>query len=114
MAFDDPRAVSYVNENLRPLCEKLRAIQAELQTSLAKYVVEIAPITAAADPADILADGREDEGVSRLSAGDVALVMGLAQALSDLVEDTANQNAVGAMHKACVRPLRITTVGGVG
>lgn len=114
MAITNEVVVSFLNQTLRPLCERLRAVQVELETSRVAYQVgPMATVAAAvgADPVEVVDDGRATEGVNQLSADEVAAAMGLLNDIAAAV--AANPAGLAAMHKACVRPLRITTVSGV-
>lgn len=110
----DPRVIKYVNETLRPLAERTRAVQAEIETSLAAYAVEVQAVVEAADAGAPLEDGRDAEGVSRLTREDIMQAVGLLDGLAQTARLPDNAQALAAMHKACVRPLRITSVGGGG
>lgn len=114
MAITDPRVIKFVNESLRPLAERTRAVQAEIETSLAAYASEVQALVEDAEPGAPLEDGREAEGVSRLTREDLLLAIGLLEGLVTLANAAENEAALAAMHKACVRPLRITSVGGSG
>ncbi len=81
MSITDPRVITFVNEQLRPLAERTRAVQAEIETTLA------------------YAAARED----------LLLAMGLLDQLVAEVRLPENADALGAMFKACVRPLRINS-----
>ena len=110
----DPRVTRFANEQLRPLAERTRALQAEIETTLAYAANEVIPAITAADDGALLDDGRDAEGVSRLTREDLLLAIGLLEQLVTTARDEANEAALAAMFKACVRPLRITSVGGSG
>ena len=99
MAIDDPRAIKFINETLRPLAEKTRALGAEYLAAATAWQVAIgALVPNDTTPVD---DGREAEGVSRLTGADVNTFMGMLLAL----REGGNQ---GAVERLCVRPLQAT------
>ena len=95
--------VRFVNEQIRPAAERLRALQAELAAMLTTWHNGIGAAMTA-DLAAAVDDGREAEGVSRLTANDVVNLM------SAVIDVQAALNEVGraaVIAKPCVRPLRI-------
>ena len=100
MAITNPEAIRYANEMIRPLSEQLRGVLFQLE-SLEEAVQRIMPMIPN-DATEIVEDGREAEGISRLTGADVHRLVNLRTAILQLVapEDKA------AVLKACVRPLR--------
>lgn len=94
----DPQAVKYVNEVIRPLCERQRALKAEISAAKTQWFSGINALfpNSAGDPVQ---DGREDEGVSRLTGADINSVMGVLIAAADAVNDEI-------ISKPCVQPFR--------
>jgi hypothetical protein len=66
----DPQAIRFVNEVVRPLCERARALKADLDAARAAYDGGIGDFFYGHDTEDI-DDGRAAEGVSRLKGSDV-------------------------------------------
>lgn len=110
----DPRVIKFVNEQLRPLAERTRAVQAELETTLAYAANEVIPAITTAEAGALLDDGRDAEGVSRLTREDMLLAIGLLNGLATTARDPGNEAALAAMFKCCVRPLRIISIPGGG
>ena len=97
----DAQAIKFVNEQIRPLAEKVRALKAEIDGCTTDWFAGVNTIvgTSADDSID---DGREDEGISRLTASDVTGVM--TQLLA--IQTTLNGGGVsGVIARPCVRPL---------
>ena len=96
-------SIKFVNEQIRPTAEKLRALQAELAAMLTTWHGGIG----AAMTADLTApidDGREAEGVSRLTCNDV---VGLMAAITDVQAALNEVGRAAVISKPCVRPLRV-------
>ncbi len=97
----DPQAIRYTNEVVRPMAEKFRALKAEVDSTLATYNGGVGDIFYN-DTAGVIDDGREAEGVSRLTGNDVLLLITQLQAF----QTQLNQAGVAAIiSKPCVRPL---------
>lgn len=102
MAIDNPQAVKFVNESVRPKAERLRAIKAEIDAMMVDWFGGVnAMFPNDSTPVE---DGREAEGVSRLTGEDVVGFIVVAQA----VQTALNQAGVAdRIAKPCVRPLRV-------
>jgi hypothetical protein len=99
MAITDPEAIKFVNEYIRPMCEQIRSSNAKG----ADFAIKWAGISAGFpnDAAEMLEDGREDEGISRLTGADINAV---ATVFSSLLGDL-DSTAQAIIQKPCVRPL---------
>lgn len=96
MTIQDPEAVRFVNEQVRPLCEKARALSAEIA---AMQTLWFGGLDAKfPNDATALDDGREGQGVSRLTGSQVQLAVGVLIAM----HGEANAEIIA---KPCVRPL---------
>jgi hypothetical protein len=95
----DPQTIRFTNEVVRPLAEKLRALTYELQSADMTYQSGIGALLYASDNGAIQ-DGRENEGVSRLTANDVIGIMNLAESLVTALTAAGVQTTVS---KPCVR-----------
>lgn len=103
MPITDPVAIRFVNEQLRPIAEKMRATKIELKQSFADWQQKVSA-NVTADSKEMLEDGREAEGVTRLSGADITA----------FIEVLTKYNAVGdeigiddVINKLCVRPLQV-------
>ena len=95
----DAEAIRFVNEYIRPMCENLRYMCARGKDWKTKWDSGIS----AKFPNDTSAvdDGRDAEGISRLTGADINAVATVFNTLlADI--DTAAEVAV---NKPCVRPL---------
>ncbi len=90
----NPEAVRFCNEVLRPLCEELRGLKVRIDAAEIAWNGGINNHFAA--PADTVEDGREAEGVSRLTA------LMVSQAYGEL--NAVNPNAE-IIQRPCVRQL---------
>lgn len=95
--INDPQAVRFCNEVVRPMCELARAFVARTQSHTTEWFSGInALFPNDSSPVD---DGRETEGVSRLTGADVNSVMGI------LIAMAAESNSE-IISKPCVRSLQ--------
>lgn len=102
MAITSTEAIKFSNEQVRPLSEKMRNLYYELKSMVADWNNGDSanfPV----DDQDMLEDGREVNGVSRLSGNDVNLFISQAQAYIAQIEGAGVLNVVS---KPCVRPFR--------
>ena len=103
MAITDPEAIKFVNEQIRPLAESVRALKARIDATTVKWFAGLnTVIGTSAD--DTIEDGRDAEGVSRLTSADVVAL--LTQLLA--IQTALNQGGVAAVvEKPCVRALKV-------
>lgn len=96
MAITNPEAIKFVNEQIRPLCEEARAFNARVTAMQTKWNSGINALF----PNDTTAldDGRDAEGVSRLTGANVQQAVGSLLAML-----TASNSQI--IEKPCVRPL---------
>ena len=97
MPITDPEAVRFVNEQVRTIAEDLRALKARIraaQTSWFAGLNQRFPNTT-----DLVEDGREAQGVSRLTGANVNSLMSVAIGVGDAINDEI-------VSLPCVRPLR--------
>lgn len=103
MAIDDPQAIKFCNEVVRPLCERIRGLKADIDAARTAYDAGIGELFAGKgkEPID---DGRAAEGVSQLEGNDVL-------AFVDLVLYQMRDNVLGkvggseVIARPCVRSL---------
>jgi hypothetical protein len=98
MPIDNPQAIKFVNEQVRPMAERLRAIKAEIDGMMVDWFNGMDALVTN-DPTPV-ADGREAEGVSRLTGADCVSLVVAAQAVQ-----TALSTYAAIVAKPCVRPL---------
>ncbi len=99
MAITDPEALRFINEQIRPLCESTRALKVRMSAMKTMWDDHIGALI----PSDTSAveDGRESEGVSRLTGLDVNNVRNAMAVLITSIGDTV-------IGKPCVRPLEVS------
>ena len=99
----NPQVVNYCNATIRPLAERMRSLKAEADAALVTWFGEIS--SNCPNDASLIADGREAEGVSRLTGADVTnFVTQLAS-----YQTALNASGVpGIISKPCVRTLEVS------
>lgn len=96
MAITNLEAIRFVNEQVRPLCEKVRALVAEISAAEPLWYGGINGMFPNDDSA--VEDGRDGEGVSRLTGQHINSAMSVLLAMK-----AASNSEIIA--KPCVRPL---------
>jgi len=100
----NPEAIKFCNEYLRPISEQVRKLKAQIDDLLIKWNSGVGTIIGTSVD-DNIDDGRDAEGISRLTAADVVAV-GL-----QLIAIQTQLDVTGVMEKItlpCVRPLQAT------
>ena len=98
----DPEAIRFCNEVVRPLCERVRGLRADINSARAAYDAGIGDLFFS-HGAEAVSDGREAEGVSRLVGNDVlAFVALVLDSMKNTLNDAGNAAVVA---KPCVRAL---------
>lgn len=107
--INDPEAIKFVNEVIRPMAELRRAFDAKVDSLVNKWNGDTgkggtfgALFTLNTD-GDVL-DGREVEGISRLTGNDVVLFFNILNA-AKIESDKTGARVV--IEKPCVRNLEI-------
>ena len=96
--IDNPEAIRFVNEQVRPLCEALRALKARIVAAQSTWFATVAD-NIPNDAQEAIEDGREAEGVSRLDGAQVNSAMSILGAVA-----TATNDEIISI--PCVRPLQ--------
>jgi hypothetical protein len=99
----DPRVIKLTNEQVRPLAEQARAMRARIDSLTTDWFGGLN--TLVPNTTDLVADGRDAEGASRLTGADVNSLVGNLIA----AHDALNAQIIA---KPCVRPLSVTVTGG--
>lgn len=101
----DAEAIRFVNEQIRPMAERLRDLNALMDYARGLWIGgEL--MAHFANDADTVEDGREAEGVSRLTAKDVSDLVGQLATILTQFEETGVMDII---RKPCVRTMRVTT-----
>lgn len=103
MPIDNPEAIRFVNETVRPMCEKIRALKAEIDSALVTYAAGVGDVYYN-NSGETIADNREAEGVSRLTGNDVLLVVTQLQTIQTQLNGVGVASVIA---KPCVRSLEI-------
>jgi hypothetical protein len=98
MAITDPEAIQFVNEYIRPMCENLRFMNARGADWAQKWAQISSKFP---NDTSAVEDGREAEGISRLTGADINSVATVFASLLTIMDSTAQT----VIAKPCVRPL---------
>lgn len=90
----NPEAIRFVNETIRPLCEDARLLQLKINALSTLWFLGIN--ASFSGNADTVEDGRDANGVSRLTGADVT------NAVSQLLGVSLNSQII---QKPCVRQI---------
>lgn len=102
MPITDPQAIKFSNEVVRPLCERIRALKADIDAARAQYDGSVGTFFYN-HGGEAVEDGREAEGVSRLTGNDVLAFVDVVLYQHKNLYDTTGIPAVIA--NPCVRSL---------
>lgn len=100
MAITDPEAIKFVNEYIRPMCEQVRYMGARGSDFANKWSLLAADFPN--DAAELVEDGRDAEGISRLTGEDINAT---ATVFLTLLASIGTPEAQATISKPCVRPL---------
>jgi len=98
MAITNPESIRFVNEQIRPLCEEVRALVARVGAMNTSWQAGL-NVTFPNDSTAV-ADNRDAEGVSRLTGADIQSAVGILLAV------TAASNSQ-IISKPCVRAISV-------
>ena len=101
MAITNAEAIRFVNERIRPVAEQIRDLQARMTEHVANWNQGVSALVPN-DALELLEDGREAEGVSRLTGEDVNAMVTRMQSLLAVLDAA---NVMDVVHKTTVRPL---------
>lgn len=101
MSITGPEEIKFVNEYIRPMCENVRYMKARGDDFALKWAGLSGGFP---NDSSVVEDGRESEGISRLTGADINAV---ALVFSSLLSDIGI-TAQAVIQKPCVRPLMYT------
>lgn len=101
MAITHEEVIRYSNEVVRPMCESIRAIKAEIDSSVVTWFGTIST-NCPNDAGEILEDGRAVDGVSVITGADINNVITIMVNLQTALDAIGVE---GIISKPCVRPL---------
>jgi len=99
MAITDPEVIRFINEEVRPLAEQMRAMKIKSAQIVARWFGN-AINSRTPNDSTAVDDGRQTEGASRLTGADVNSLIGQAANIS-------SQFNTDIIEKPCVRPLNV-------
>ena len=99
MAITDPESIKFVNQYIRPMCENIRYMKARGDDFAVKWAGVSSNIPN--DANEEVDDGRDAEGISRLTGADINAVAAVFAALLGDIDPAAT----AIIAKPCVRPL---------
>ena len=102
MAITDPEAIKFVNQYIRPMCENIRYMKARGDDFAVKWAQLSSDFPN--DASEMVEDGRDAEGISRLTGADINAV---ATVFATLLGDI-DASAAAVIAKPYVRPLMFT------
>lgn len=100
----NPECIRYTNEVVRPLAESVRALKARVDSALTTYNAGVGTIFYD-NTSGTIQDGREAEGVSRLTGNDILLLVTQLQTFQSQINGAGVE---GVISKPCVRPLEVS------
>jgi hypothetical protein len=96
----DAEVVRFLNEEVRPWAERLRALKAEAHSTTVRWQSISGSIM---QDTRVIEDGRSAEGISRLTGNDVHDLMFVVSTLNSTLTGVAD----ATIEKPTVRPLRV-------
>lgn len=99
MAITNPRAIKFVNERIRTIAEQIRDLKIAMDDHVANWSQGVSALVPNS-PGQAVEDGREKEGVSRLTGADVNLMVTRMRSLQTLLNGA---NVMDVVHKTTVR-----------
>lgn len=103
--MNDPEAIRFINEHIRPRCEMLRDLKILMEYDLEKWYDNSLNTTIPNDDQDPVEDGRASEGVSQLTCADIHTIM---SRISEVLTPLQAAGAMDVVNKACVRTLSLS------
>lgn len=103
----DPEVVRYCNVYLRPFAEQLRDIKAALTDATAEYTANVNGLLSQYVSADPVIDGRDAEGIGRITKIAMLRMRTLMTNLSTVLADASVTDPDTLLATFTVRPLRI-------
>lgn len=96
----DSSVVKFINEDLRPLAEMMRAVKARAQSSIVRWDNVLKEKIPDENDKTVIDDGRESEGVTQVKVDEVHLLLKLLVSATDQIDDPL-------IERFCVRALQV-------
>lgn len=100
----DEVAIRFINEHIRPLAERIEAVDSYMQIVKARYTSIFSPVVSGNVAADTIEDGRQAEGVTRLTLGDI---QNFATLVNNLLTQLETVGVRDVMRKPGVRKVDV-------
>lgn len=101
MVITDPQAIRFVQEEVRSICEEIRAVKVRSAQITSKWFGSSVNLMFP-NTSEVVADGRhERDGISQLTGADVNSVIGQLANIS-------SQYNTDIIEKPCINPLRVS------
>jgi hypothetical protein len=102
MAIDNEEVIKYTNEILRPLSEEIRDLKYKIDNAIVEWNNTISA-NVPNNSAEILLDGRNEDGVTVINGEDINNSVTRFIALQTQMSGVSNMNVI---EKPCVRAYR--------
>jgi hypothetical protein len=103
-AITDPKVIKFMNEEVRPICEAMQALEARVNAVSTRYVEQVLPVVAGNVDGDIIDDNRLPEGISQYTKLDLTR---WAAIVSGLRTELQKANVAETIDKGAVNPVRL-------
>lgn len=100
--MNNPQVLAFVRNIQRPRSELLRAVKALIDSDLQTWMAISALVP---NTSQLVDDGQQDEGASRLTCADIHNTAAL---LTNLKNRFDQAGVAAVIEKPCVRPLEVT------
>lgn len=98
----NPEAVKFSNEKLRPMCERVESLKAEIDVMMIEWFAGLNSTIGSSSDDDLI-DGRDTEGVRQLTGDDITGVMSV---LSSIQSTLDGAGVMARINKPTVRAFR--------
>ncbi len=100
----DPEVVRFLGEEIRPLAERLRDLDAKITSVLVRWNTIISPAISANVNGDLIEDGRAAQGISRVTKADL---VNLVTILNNINAEFGGGGKRDVLDKPTVRALDV-------
>lgn len=100
----DPVVLKFMNEEVRPLCAILQALEARLEAVQARALNQVAPAVQGNAPGDLVEDGRAPQGIAQYLKSDLVKFNGT---ISSLLTVLRAANVADVLDKGAINPVRV-------
>jgi hypothetical protein len=90
----DPQVIKFVNEAIRPISELLEKLDITAGSIIDRYWAQISELITANQNEDLIDDGREAEGISRLTKADLINTLSLLELIINAFDATGRRDVI--------------------